>query len=122
MKHKGVNKASTGDAAALLARTIKKADVVAYPELGPEAIYRLEVEDFPATVVNDAHGNDIYEEGIDPENLLPNMDNVEVFIRQAVNVGLKAIELGIAKKNFSNEELRAMAENLFTVPATSPRC
>lgn len=50
------------------------------------------------------------EEGIDPENLLPNMDNVEVFIRQAVNVGLKAIELGIAKKNFSKEELRAMAE------------
>lgn len=63
VKHKGVYMASTGGAAALLARTIKKADVVAYPELGPEAIYRLEVEDFPATVVNDAHGNDIYEEG-----------------------------------------------------------
>ncbi|EEG76334.1 NAD(P)-dependent malic enzyme [Dethiobacter alkaliphilus] len=50
------------------------------------------------------------EEGIDPENLLPNMDNVEVFIRQAVNVGLKAIELGIAKKNLTKEELRAKAE------------
>jgi fumarate hydratase subunit beta len=36
---------------------------VAYPELGPEAIYRLEVEDFPATVINDAYGNDLYEEG-----------------------------------------------------------
>lgn len=63
VQHKGVYMASTGGAAALLARTIKKADVVAYPELGPEAIYRLEVEDFPATVVNDAYGNDIYEEG-----------------------------------------------------------
>ncbi len=63
VKHKGVYMAATGGAAALLARTIKKADVVAYPELGAEAIYRLEVEDFPATVINDAHGNDIYEEG-----------------------------------------------------------
>ncbi|EEG76335.1 Fe-S-containing hydro-lyase [Dethiobacter alkaliphilus] len=63
VKHKAVYLASTGGAAALLARTIKKAEVVAYPELGPEAIYRLEVEDFPATVVNDAHGTDIYEVG-----------------------------------------------------------
>jgi fumarate hydratase subunit beta len=63
IKHKGLYLASTGGAAALLAKTIKKAEVVAYPELGPEAIYRLEVEDFPATVVNDAYGNDIYEEG-----------------------------------------------------------
>jgi fumarate hydratase subunit beta len=61
--YKGVYLASTGGAAALLARTIKKAEVVAYPDLGPEAIYRLEVEDFPATVVNDAYGNDVYEEG-----------------------------------------------------------
>jgi malate dehydrogenase (oxaloacetate-decarboxylating) len=50
------------------------------------------------------------ESGIDPENLLPNMDNVEVFVRQAVNVGLKAIELGIARKILSEEELRAKAE------------
>ncbi|MCW3490188.1 NAD(P)-dependent malic enzyme [Dethiobacter alkaliphilus] len=50
------------------------------------------------------------EGGIDPENLLPNMDNVEVFIRQAVSVGLKAIELGIARKNLSEEELRSKAE------------
>ncbi|MBT9167763.1 MAG: NAD-dependent malic enzyme [Syntrophomonadaceae bacterium] len=50
------------------------------------------------------------ENGIDPENILPNMDNVEVFIRQAVNVGLKAIEIGIAKKRFTKEELRAKAE------------
>jgi fumarate hydratase subunit beta len=63
VQYKGVYLASTGGAAALLARSIKKADVVAYPELGAEAIYRLEVEDFPATVINDAYGNDLYEEG-----------------------------------------------------------
>lgn len=63
VKYKSVYLASTGGAAALLAKKILKAEVVAYPELGAEAIYRLEVEDFPATVVNDAHGNDIYEEG-----------------------------------------------------------
>lgn len=62
-KYKGVYLASTGGAAALLAKTVKKAEVVAYPELGAEAIYRLEVEDFPATVVNDVEGNDIYEQG-----------------------------------------------------------
>jgi malate dehydrogenase (oxaloacetate-decarboxylating) len=50
------------------------------------------------------------EGGIDPDNLLPTMDNVEVFIRQAVNVGLKAIELGIAKKILTEAELRAKAE------------
>lgn len=63
VKHKAVYMAATGGAAALLAKTVKKAEVVAYPELGAEAIYRLEVEDFPATVINDAYGNDIYEEG-----------------------------------------------------------
>lgn len=42
---------------------MKKADLVAYPDLGPEAVLRLEVEDFPAIVINDAHGHDLYEEG-----------------------------------------------------------
>ena len=50
------------------------------------------------------------EGGLDPDNLLPTMDNVEVFIQQAVNVGMKAIELGIARKPMSREELRAKAE------------
>lgn len=49
------------------------------------------------------------EGGIDPENLLPTMDNVEVFIRQAVNVGMKAIEQGIARKILTKEELRTKA-------------
>ncbi len=63
VKHKAVYLASTGGAAALLAKTVKRADLVAYSELGPEAVYRLEVEDFPATVVNDVYGKDLYEEG-----------------------------------------------------------
>ncbi|MCR3921570.1 MAG: malate dehydrogenase, partial [Firmicutes bacterium] len=50
------------------------------------------------------------ENGIDPDNLLPSMDNVEVFIRQAVNVGQKAMELGLARKNISPADLRAKAE------------
>jgi fumarate hydratase subunit beta len=62
--HKGIYFAATGGAGALLAKTIKKAEVVAYPELGPEAIYRLEVSEFPAIVINDCYGNDLYLEGI----------------------------------------------------------
>ncbi len=62
-KYKAVYLAVTGGAAALVAQRIKSSQVVAYPELGPEAIYRLEVEDFPAQVINDMYGGDIYEEG-----------------------------------------------------------
>lgn len=60
---KAVYLAATGGAGALLARTIKESEVVAYPELGPEAIRRLVVEDFPATVINDIYGSDLYKEG-----------------------------------------------------------
>ena len=52
-----------GGAAAYLAQRIKKAEVVAYPEFGPEAIYRLEVEDFPLIVGIDRYGRNAYEEG-----------------------------------------------------------
>lgn len=62
-EHKGVYLAAIGGAGALIARSIKKSEVVAYEDLGAEAVRRLEVEDFPATVVNDAHGGDLYEEG-----------------------------------------------------------
>ncbi len=55
--------AAVGGAAALISKSIKKCQVVAYPELGPEAIYRLEVESFPVIVVNDTLGGDLYEEG-----------------------------------------------------------
>ena len=56
--------AAVGGAAALISKTIMQCEVVAYPELGPEAIYRLAVEDFPAIVVNDTLGGDLYETGI----------------------------------------------------------
>ena len=63
-KFKAVYFAATGGAGALLAKAVKKAQVVAYEDLGPEAINRLEVEDFPVIVVNDTKGNDLYEEGM----------------------------------------------------------
>jgi fumarate hydratase subunit beta len=55
--------AATGGAAALIARTIKAAEVIAFDELGPEAIRRLEVEEFPAIVVIDTEGNDFTKQG-----------------------------------------------------------
>ena len=64
-KHKAVYFAAIGGAGALISKAIKKAEVVAYPELGPEAVMRLEVEDFPAIVVNDVHGNDLYQIGVE---------------------------------------------------------
>ena len=62
-KYKAVYCAAIGGAGALISKSIKKAEVVAYDDLGAEAIRRLEVEDFPATVVNDIYGGDLYEEG-----------------------------------------------------------
>jgi fumarate hydratase subunit beta len=63
-KYKAVYFAATGGGGALLAKTIKKAQIIAYEDLGPEAISRLEVEDFPVIVVNDSKGNDLYQEGM----------------------------------------------------------
>lgn len=62
-KHKAVYFAAIGGAGALISKAIKKAEVVAYDDLGAEAILRIQVEDFPATVINDIHGGDLYEEG-----------------------------------------------------------
>jgi fumarate hydratase subunit beta len=56
--------AAIGGAGALMAQAIKAAELIAYEDLGPEAILKLEVEDFPVIVVNDVRGNDLYEEGI----------------------------------------------------------
>ena len=63
-KHKCVYFAAIGGAGALLAKSIKKAEVIAYEDLGPEAIRRLEVEDFPAIVAQDTYGNNLYVEGM----------------------------------------------------------
>ena len=54
---------AVGGCGAYLAGCVKKAEVIAYPDLGPEAIHRLEVEDFPVTVVIDSLGNNLYETG-----------------------------------------------------------
>lgn len=62
-EHGVVYLVSTGGAGALLARRITAAEVVAYADLGPEAIYRLEVKDFPTIVAIDAHGGDLYAAG-----------------------------------------------------------
>jgi len=62
-QYKAVYFGAIGGAGALAARSIKKSEVVAYEELGAEALRRLEVEDFPVTVVNDTYGGDLYEEG-----------------------------------------------------------
>ena len=54
---------ATGGCGALLSKCIKKSEVVAYDDLGAEAIRRLEVEDFPVTVIIDSEGNNLYETG-----------------------------------------------------------
>lgn len=62
-QHGAVYFAAVGGAGALLAQRIRSARVLAYPELGPEAIYEFEVEDFPVVVANDMYGGDLYREG-----------------------------------------------------------
>jgi fumarate hydratase subunit beta len=64
-KHRAVYFAAIGGAGALISKTIKKAEVIAYPELGTEAVMRLEVEAFPAVVVNDVQGADLYRIGVE---------------------------------------------------------
>ncbi|HAG51558.1 MAG TPA: Fe-S-containing hydro-lyase, partial [Deltaproteobacteria bacterium] len=63
-KNKAVYLAAVGGAAALIAKTIKRAEIIVYEDLGPEAIRRLEVKDFPAIVVNDIYGSDLFKIGV----------------------------------------------------------
>ncbi len=63
VKHKAVYLGAIGGAGAIISQSIKKSEVVAYEDLGAEAIRRLEVTDFPVMVVNDIYGGDLYEEG-----------------------------------------------------------
>lgn len=63
-KYKAVYLAATGGIGALISKTIKKSEVVAYEDLGTEAIHKMEVENFPAVVVNDIEGNDLYKAGV----------------------------------------------------------
>ena len=63
VKHQAVYLGATGGAGALISQCIKEAEVVAFSELGPEAIHRLVVEELPTIVINDCQGRDLYEEG-----------------------------------------------------------
>ncbi len=63
VKFKSVYFAAIGGAGALISECIKEAEIIAYEDLGPEAIRKLKVENFPAVVVNDIFGNDLYEIG-----------------------------------------------------------
>jgi fumarate hydratase subunit beta len=62
-KYRAVYFVATGGAGALLAQSIKKATVVAYEDLGPEAVRMLTIDNFPAIVANDIYGNDLFEQG-----------------------------------------------------------
>ena len=62
-KYKAVYLATYGGAGALLAKSIKQVEVIAYDDLGTEAILRLNVENFPAIVANDIYGQDLFEQG-----------------------------------------------------------
>ncbi len=63
IKYNAVYFAAIGGAGALLAEAIKEADVIAFPDLGAEAIYKLRVENFPVIVIIDNKGNDLYKLG-----------------------------------------------------------
>ena len=60
IKYGGVYMAAIGGAGALISKAIKKAEIIAYPELGAEALLKIEVEGFPVVVVNDMQGGDLY--------------------------------------------------------------
>ena len=62
-RYRAVYFAAIGGAGALMSRAIKKAEIIAYHDLGTEAVRRLEVEDFPVTVINDVYGGDLYQKG-----------------------------------------------------------
>ena len=62
-KYGGIYFGATGGAGALLAKKIASAKIIAYEELGPEAVREITVEDFPVTVINDTFGNDLYQIG-----------------------------------------------------------
>ena len=60
-EHRGIYLVATGGAGALISRSVRSSEVIAFPDLGTEAIRRLDVEDFPAIVAIDSMGRDIYD-------------------------------------------------------------
>ncbi len=63
-RHRAIYLVATGGAAALISKRIVKMDLVAYEDLGTEAIFRLELLDLPLVVANDMYGGDLYEQGV----------------------------------------------------------
>jgi fumarate hydratase subunit beta len=63
-QYRAVYFGAIGGAGAVLSEFVKRLDIVAYEDLGTEAIRRLEVESFPAIVINDCHGGDLYQDGV----------------------------------------------------------
>lgn len=64
-KYEAVYFGAMGGVAALLSRCVRKAEIIAYEDLGTEAMMRLEITDFPLVVVNDSKGNDLYERAVE---------------------------------------------------------
>jgi fumarate hydratase subunit beta len=64
VQHKCVYMAAVGGGGALISKRIKSSEIIAYGDLGPEAIRKMEVVDFPVIVVNDTLGNDLYQDGV----------------------------------------------------------
>lgn len=64
-EYKGAYFVATGGAGALISKKISEAEIVAYDELGPEAIRRLKVTDFPVIVAQDCHGGNLFTEGVE---------------------------------------------------------
>ncbi len=71
VRHKAVYLAGIGGAGALMARAVTSVRVVAYEDVGPEAIRELKVEGLPAVVVNDVLGNDLYQQGQEKYRIIP---------------------------------------------------
>ncbi|AKC64293.1 hydro-lyase, Fe-S type, tartrate/fumarate subfamily, beta region [Clostridium sporogenes] len=71
VKNKAVYFGAIGGAAALISKSIKKSEVIAYEDLDSEAIRKLEVEDLPVIVIIDSKGNNLYESGV--ENYLKSL-------------------------------------------------
>ncbi|KEI83841.1 Fe-S-containing hydro-lyase [Clostridium botulinum] len=65
VKNKAVYFGAIGGAAALISKSIKKSEVIAYEDLDSEAIRKLEVEDLPVTIIIDSKGNNLYEDGLE---------------------------------------------------------
>lgn len=64
-QYKAIYFGATGGAGALLSKSVTSAEIIAYEDLGPEAVTKLDVVDMPLFVINDIYGNDLYESGIE---------------------------------------------------------